>query len=366
MSKAFKHGRALLVGIGEGYHGRLKLPAVVTADARAIGKILVDPGFCGYSSENVETLLDAQATREGILGGLHRLAQEATHEDTVLIFYSGHGGRRVLDGKATTFLCPVDYDTSAPMESGIVAEELSAIIDTIKAARVVIVLDSCHSEGSVFIKADDSEKGFFGGVSESALDRLASGNGRVAVSSCKEDEVSMTYSEKGHSLFTYFVLEGLRGGVIDRSDGLVRVLDLFHFVSEKVPANPRGGRTQHPVLRAHTDLNFPLALRKGGWLKGEGDGSTEPQSAKAPMDLRRLGEILSQFYPSGPVHDQIWSRAGGDVSMLSAGGNGRAAWHAAIRMLSLGGGGKDITFATLLENVVLDYPNNPEIKALLS
>jgi len=52
--------------------------------------------------------------------------------------------------------------------------------------------------------------------------------------------------------------------------------------------------------------------------------------------------------------------------MLSAGGNGRAAWHAAIRMLSLGGGGKDITFATLLENVVLDYPNNPEIKALLS
>lgn len=364
MGKLFENGRALLIGIGEGYPGRLKLPTVVAADAQAVGRLLVDPTFCGFPVDNVQILLDAQATKSNILEGLHRLIRETKPEDTVFFFYSGHGGRRIIDANTTAFLCPVDYDTSDPQATGILSEELSALVDAIPAARVVVVLDSCHSEGSVFIKSDEDGKGLLHGISEDALDGLSAGNGRVAVSSCKEDEVSMTYSEKGHSLFTYFVLEGLRGGAVDRGDGLIRVLDLFHFVSEKVPENPRGGRRQHPVLRAHTDLNFPLALRKGGWLKGAEDAAPDASPTKPLVDMQRLESIMVQLYPSGPMHDQLWSRAGGDVSMLSSTGSGRAAWHSAIRILSLGGGGENISIRALIATAALDYPNSSDVKLL--
>jgi hypothetical protein len=223
------------------------------------------------------------------------------------------------------------------------------------------VLDACHSEGAFFLKDSEEEKGLNFGFRSPALEKLAAGTGRVVVSSCKDYETSRTYVEKGHSLFTYFLLEGLRGAAMDRGDGVIRVLDLFHYVSDEVPRNVRNGHQQHPVLKAHAESNFPLALRKGGWLKNANGASTSP-----PMyiDIKQLEKVLSQLYPSGPGHDEVWSRAGGDQSTLRLSGNGRASWHAAIRMVSQGGGGQEISLESLIETALSDYPNSIELKSL--
>lgn len=362
MKQTFDAGRALLIGIGQGYPGRLKLPKVVRADAEGLAHVFADPSLCGYPDENVQLLLDEQATRANIIDGLHRLANTAKPNDTVFLFFSGHGGQRTCEDDAETYLCPVDFDLRDPRGTGIEANELSILIDTIPAARVVVVLDACHSEGAVFLKDAEDEKRLNFGFRSPGLDRLAAGAGRVVISSCKDEETSITYAEKGHSLFTYFLLEGLHGGVMDRGDGLVRILDLFHYVSDEVPQNAQGGHIQHPVLKAHAETNFPLALRRGGPVKSM-DG-VAPTPVKRHADVRQLEKVLSQLYPSGPGHNEIWSRAGGDQSTLTLSGNGRASWHAAIRMLSQGGGGQEITLNSLIEIGLSDYPNNTELKLL--
>lgn len=369
MNKKFEFGRALLIGIGQAYAGRLALPSVVRADAEEIGRVLTDPKLCGYPPANVRLLLDEEATRIQIIEGFRWLSSSSKESDTVLIFFSGHGGRRLEADGARTFICPVDFDSADPFGRGIEAEELSALIGSISAARIIIAFDACHSASAIHLKSEDSEKGFISGFNAPTLDKLASGVGRVVVASCKEDEVSMTYVEKGNSLFTYFLLEGLRGAAIDRGDGLVRVLDLFHYVSEEVPKHARNGNVQHPVLKAHAETNFPLALRHGGWLKSE-TITTVPPAPGHPLrsyslDIRQLERVFVQLYPSGPMHDEIWSRAGGDVSALASGGNGRASWHSAFKMLSLGGGGSEITIEALLETARLDFPNNPTLNSLI-
>lgn len=362
MTLTFDAGKALLIGIGQGYPGRLKLPGVVRADAEEVARVLTDPAFCGYSTGNVQLLLDAQATRADIIRGLHSLANTAQHDDTVFFFFSGHGGQRTIGADVGTYLCPVDFDSNNPRGTGIEANELSTFIRAIPAARVIVVLDACHSEGAVFLKDVEEDKRFSLGIRSSDLDQLAVGVGRVVVSSCKDEETSVTYIEKGHSLFTYFLLEGLRGGAMDRGDGLVRVLDLFHYVSDEVPRNARGGHKQHPVLKAHAETNFPLALRKGGSFKNT-NGAAPPRP-KQHTDMRQLEKVLSQLYPSGPEHNEVWSRAGGDQSTLALSGNGRASWHAAIRMLSQGGGGQEINVGSLIETVLSDYPKNIELRSL--
>ncbi|MEY2844139.1 MAG: hypothetical protein RI920_2176, partial [Pseudomonadota bacterium] len=248
--------------------------------------------------------------------------------------------------------------------------------NAIPAARVVLLMDACHAEAAAHVKAEGESKGLLPGFRHAALEKLSSGAGRVVIASCRETEVSMTSSWRGHSLFTHFLLEGLRGQARGAEDGTVRVLDLFTYLSEQVPENPVGGMVQHPVLRARTENNFPLALRNGGWFKGE-EAATAQAPTPAPaepaartsapnsltIDWRKVASVMAQLYPSGPGHNEIWSRAGGDPSTLSPAGSGQAAWHAALRMIHNGGGGS-ITMGALLDVALDDFPGNSQLRSM--
>ena len=67
----FTHGYALLIGIDQHCEAELALPPVAK-DVQAFQAVLTHPERCGYKPQNVHTLLGKQATRDGILEGLHR------------------------------------------------------------------------------------------------------------------------------------------------------------------------------------------------------------------------------------------------------------------------------------------------------
>lgn len=375
-NKNFDGGRALVIGIGEGYCPSLQLPRLVRKDAEAVAQLLCDPTLCGYPPSQVRLLLDEQATKSNIVDALRELAATAKPDDTVVIFYSGHGGRKIDAPEYAGYLYPSDYVPGDPDGTGLLSEELTELLNAIPAARVVLLMDACHAEASAHVKAEGENKGMLAGFRDSTLEKLSSGNGRVIIASCREAEVSMTSSWRGHSLFTHFLLEGLRGQARGADDGTVRVLDLFAYLSEQVPANPVGNRVQHPVLRARTESNFPLALRKGGWFKGDDSAPVQVPvpvlidpaigpSASSPLtiDWRKLAPVMAQLYPSGPGHNEIWSRAGGDPSSLSLTGSGQAAWHAALRMVHNGGGG-NITMDALLNAALDDFPGNSQLRSI--
>lgn len=374
--KNFDGGRALVIGIGEGYCPSLQLPSLVRKDAEAVAQLLCDPKLCGYPPSQVRLLLDEQATKSNIVDALRELAATAKPDDTVVIFYSGHGGRKIDAPEYAGYLYPADYVPGDPDGTGLLAEELTELLNAISAARVVLLMDACHAEAAAHVKAEGENKGMLAGFRDSTLEKLSSGNGRVIIASCREAEVSMTSSWRGHSLFTHFLLEGLRGQARGADDGTVRVLDLFTYLSEQVPANPVDNRVQHPVLRARTENNFPLALRKGGWFKGDDsapvlvpvpvlvDPAMGPlTSSPLAIDWRKLAPVMAQLYPSGPGHNEIWSRAGGDPSALSPTGSGQAAWHAALRMVHNGGGG-NITMGALLDAALDDFPGNSQLRSM--
>ncbi len=142
----------LLIGVGEypriGERARLLGPA---QDVRALKRVLTRS--YGFQDQDLRTLVDTQATRAAILGGLDELVERARDGDQVLIHFSGHGSQIVdahgdePDGLDET-LVPSDARRDGWEFSGDISDhEIAARLDRLerRGAFVTLNLDCCHS-----------------------------------------------------------------------------------------------------------------------------------------------------------------------------------------------------------------------------
>ena len=352
----FNQGRALVIGVGN-YEEVGRLPEAVVNDARDTADALKSPSYCGYPVTNVTVLTDDQATLEGIRNGLADLAAGATADDTVVIFFSGHGTRFGSGGAATSALIPYDCKRGDLAGTTLGEAEFSATIAAIKAPRVVVIIDACHAAGVAALKSDLDEKwddGLDKGFDEKSLQHLASGTGRVVFASSRATETSLVREGERNSVFTTAMLAGLKGAAGVADDGAIRVFDLFNYVSEVVRQAVPG--RQHPIFKA-SDLeeNFPIALALSGSKSLALDG-IRPE--------RKLEQIMADLFPAGPTDQQIWLRAGGELANLVLGSTGRAQWFSALRLLSQGGGGGSVTRESLIDAALEEFPAHRELRAL--
>jgi hypothetical protein len=161
---------------------------------------------------------------------------------------------------------------------------------------------------------------------------------------------------------TQHLLEALRGDGRTNGDGLIRIFEIFNHVSQKVRQSVPG--KQHPIFKA-SDLedNFPVVLDRGG--RKSFPASVFTPSSHDSDQWQRLGGVLTDLYPTGPTDQEIWSRAGGDLSRIRLGSTGRADWFAALRTLRQGGGGVSITRHSLIRAALSDFPHHSELTPLL-
>jgi hypothetical protein len=259
-SGRFAGGRAVVIGVA-GYANVSPLPAAVLDDARDLRARLTDPATCGYPAGQAALLLDGQATRDGIRAALAELAQAAGPDDTAVVFFSGHGARAIDpkglgDPSGLEYILPFDADLSDLARTAIRGDEMTAMLRRIRAGRLLVLFDSCHSGGAGEPKA--AAPPLKAGLSEDYYTGLALGKGRVVIASCRADEVSWVLPGMRNSLFTHHLLEALGGGTARTlGDGYVRVFDVFRHMADRVPRLA----SQHPIFKAAgMEEDFPIAL----------------------------------------------------------------------------------------------------------
>lgn len=282
MGELFANGHALVIGVAN-YPSASVLPDAVLQDARDIARLLCSEGYCGYPPGNVELLLDEQATLARIRAGFDRLARESKADDTVVIFFSGHGARSKAG--SGSYLIPFDLDPGRISETALPAAELTAFLRAIKAKRVVAIFDACHAAGAGDVKKIvEPGLGLKGGLDEKLYVKLAKGAGRAILASSREDEVSRVLQGMNNSLFTHYLLEALGGHA--RDDGTtIGILDVFDYVSKQVPTR---AAQQHPVFKAEIESNFPVALapRKKATQDGHRDPAARADTARIKPAVR--------------------------------------------------------------------------------
>ncbi len=362
----YPQGHALLIGVAN-YRNISRLPAAILNDATDVAATLSSAQYCGYPQANVVTLLDGAATRASVLNGLAELATCSSPDSTVCVFFSGHGGIVNNNGQEDSVWATVDTDLNDLVGTSISSQELAIAFANIKAKQLLVFIDACYAGGTAISKQLSDEKGHVlkSGYSQKAFERLAVGTGRALMASCRADETSGVFPNARNSVFTTTLLAGLKGAADKGTSGVIKVFDLFNYISEEVPKLIPD--TQHPIFKAdNLEVNFAVALSQGGVKSAHAtaDAQTNFPSAQQPDPWQILEQALVSVYPFGPKDQEVWSRAGGDLSRLQYQPSGQAAWHAALRALKQGGGGASINFASLLRIAQEDYPHNPQLTQL--
>jgi hypothetical protein len=247
------NAHALVIGVSQ-YHHVQRLPRV--DDAEDVAAVLRDPAACGYEPGNVAVLQEWEATRARIVGELDRLAQRAPGDATVLIYFSGHGGRPPGDA-GDSYLMPIDGEWGSRERldaTAISSRHLGVRLAAIRAERLTVILDCCHA-GAFAYARHLTAAAWVPEVTDGALERLAAGRGRVVMAAARGDGPAYVMNGARHGLFTEHLIAGLRGAAAG-ADGLVRVLDLYHHAQRNVVAREPA---QRPVLKTELEDNYPIA-----------------------------------------------------------------------------------------------------------
>jgi hypothetical protein len=174
----------------------------------------------GIPEKNIIFKFDAKKHEmENAINQLIIKAENESGNAELLFYYAGHG---FPDNEKKSCLIPVDINGSHVNE-GIRLIDLYKKLTQHPSKRVIVFLDACFTGGARnkgLQKARDLEV--------VPADDLLSGNIFVFAAT-SEKQRSMIYKEKGHGMFTYFVLKKLR-----ETEGFITYNSLINYVIENV------------------------------------------------------------------------------------------------------------------------------------
>ncbi|PSB04970.1 caspase family protein [Merismopedia glauca] len=305
MSEAFKHGYALLIGVGESAYKPLSLPVTVK-DTQAIYAALIDSELCAYldDQEHIRVLNNAEATRNAIFDGLNWLKEkaEADQEATIFVYYSGHGWVDKNDN--CYYLLQHDVKPTKLESSALSAKDFTDALRQIQAERLLVVIDSCHAAGmasskdaDAIAKADaelfeDFEDFKRVAPSKGLIEALKEGKGRVVFTS-SEGEQKSWIKDDSISVYTYHFLEALQGAANQPGDKVVKVSNLMNYLGKTVPETVRKLYNKEQIPHFDMDAgDFAIALLRGG--KGLPDKGWEEVKSEADRKINKIADVINQ------------------------------------------------------------------------
>ena len=176
----------------------------------------------GIPEDNIRYVADATLNvirRQ--LNWLTQIMEVHEGEAQVIFYYAGHG---IPDESSkSAYLLPVDgYGTD--ISSGYSLNKLYAELGSKPAKSVIVLLDACFSGANRDGKMLASARG----VAIKAKQEAPQGN-IVVFSAAQGDQTAYPYKEKGHGLFTYYILKKLK-----ETKGKISLGELAEYVATEV------------------------------------------------------------------------------------------------------------------------------------
>lgn len=198
----------------------------VTKVQYALNDAKVFASYCkktlGLPKDNIRIYRDATyGTMLSALDDIKSIASAFEGDLNVIFYYAGHGVPSESD--KTAYLLPVDA-SGQHTEVCLSTKRLYDTLDGLHAKRVLVFMDACFSGA----QRGEGMLASARGVALKVKQDAPKGN-MVVFSAATGDETAYPYKEKGHGLFTYYLLKKLQD-----TKGDVTLGELSDYVNKEV------------------------------------------------------------------------------------------------------------------------------------
>ena len=271
---------AVLIGVAE--YQNMKRLSFTQNDVEALRDQLLALGF---DRNNVRTLISGnggnnEPTKENIEQAIKATLDRAEKEDLVIIFLSGHGTQPNDFGP---LFCPPTADRKNWSGTTVSLNSIRDDMGTCKASFKLLIVDACRDDHP-FMSAMESnteartipvslsslqkaEDIAFKGVSLEGVNTTAPLENLTVFQSCSDGQVSWEdpqLGERGHGLFTYYIIEALKGGAADDEGNIELMRLMSHTTRETLRHSQNDARmTEQRPKMFFNGNDFVLANIRG-------------------------------------------------------------------------------------------------------
>jgi WD40 repeat protein len=283
--------RALVIGIQiYPFYAESNRLKYADSDAKAFVSFLKSVEGGEFQDDDIQLLLNEQATRKEIFSAIRKLSLGPETDDIVYIFIAGHSQQ---DDLGRVFLMPFDADPKIPEAFGIRADEfMREVRSRIGSRRLVFFIDTCYA--AAFLNDNGASRSGEQNLQELWKQEIKSADSStIAFLSATANQRSREADSLRHGIFTNYVLSGLRGDADSNNDGIVRAGELYTYLIDNVPkySLKTFQTNQTPIINPQFDET--LALSRPG--KRNMSNYFLPYISKpmlqAPQNLRTVNMI---------------------------------------------------------------------------
>lgn len=237
--------RALIIGISD--YDKLQNLSFCKNDGNSIYKTLSWGDYIIPNDRKLIGRINWAEMRNAIIDFF--VDPSISPEDILIFYYSGHG---IPDIDADMYLSTSEIDPDAPYRNGFSFNELTKMAQRTIATRVILILDCCYSGSARISKGyeGDAAKLAYAAVNN-RFNAISNGEGICLLAASQAYQEASVLVEKNHSLFTYYLLEGLQGKSKEVFDyyGNVTIDTLSKYVYSKIMSLPLEKRPKQRPLR---------------------------------------------------------------------------------------------------------------------
>jgi len=163
---------------------------------------------------------------------MSRFFAERRRDDLLLLYFSGHG---IRNEQGQLFLAANDTEISILEASGIPADFVTNSMNNSRSQRQLLILDCCNS--GAFAHGSKSAAGVWKSMGiANAFE--GSGFGRVVLTATDATQYAWegdkVIGNTQKSVFTHFLIEGLKSEADRDGDGRIHVDELYDYAYEQV------------------------------------------------------------------------------------------------------------------------------------